>query len=53
MKVRILFADVPNSPNLTFVEVEDAYGNGINFGKWVNDGEYQVLEITQADFDKL
>ena len=51
-KARILFAEIPDSPDLTFVEVENEEGYGINFGKWVQDGEYRVLEITKEDFDR-
>lgn len=48
--VDIVFDGPPSHESGRFVEVEDAQGRGLNFGKWVHreDG-YWALRVTLAD----
>ena len=43
--IRIVFATCPDRPDLRFIEVEDEGGKSIRIGRWVDDGQYRVLEL--------
>ncbi|HQE50275.1 MAG TPA: hypothetical protein PKV93_13110 [Fervidobacterium sp.] len=49
--IRILFAG--ECPNLEFVEVEDGNGKSVRIGKWTQEGEYSVLNITSNDIEAV
>ena len=52
--VDIVFDGPPGPESGRFIEAEDANGNSIRFGEWIErpDGRW-VLRITAADFQKL
>lgn len=43
--INILFAPVAGTPDLVFVEVEDAAGQSIKVGRWIKSAEFDVLAI--------
>lgn len=43
--VHIVFAANPDSPDLTFVEIENDQGESISVGKWSDRDGYKVLTI--------
>lgn len=49
--INILFAQKPESPDMTFIEVEDDAGFNINVGEWITKGGYQVLRIERPEPD--
>ena len=45
-KIQIVFRDVPNTPDLLFVEVENQQGQSIRVGEWrTREDGYKVLEL--------
>jgi hypothetical protein len=55
MKVKILFAPIPDTPNLEFVEVEDMDGQGVSVGEWmpIDDNGYYALVFDLQEPDLL
>lgn len=55
MKVKIIFAPEPDTPNLTFVEVEDMDGRSVSVGEWLpkDDRGYSALVLELAETDLL
>ena len=49
-KIRLIFEGDADSPDLIFVEAENVHGNSINIGRWIEEDDYFVLEITEQDF---
>jgi hypothetical protein len=44
--VDFVFAEVPNTPDLLFVEVEDKDGKSVDFGTWARRADgYLVLRV--------
>ena len=51
-EIRILFEPIPNSPTLSFVEVENAIGDSISIGTWsVRKDGFHELRITSLGIE--